>query len=376
LVRDGILVLVRLCFITSTPLNVVQGSGTFVGIDLLARTLRSLGVEVDVLTPSMRFPIYTVQRLIFNSTLRRRMAKPYDAIVGFDMDGYTIAESASCLHVASIKGVIADEMRFESGLTWATMRIQEACERKHVQRAARVFATSEYSAAKIEEYYGPAKPPVIVPELIDLEGWRRLDERCRPRDTQGKFVVLSVCRFYRRKRLEMLLGAAERLRDRMPDLQVRIIGGGPERDRLRRLWRQKGLEPTVVWREDISQEELAAEYMGCDLFCLPSVQEGFGIVFLEAMAHGKPIVACRAGATPEVVQQGWLTRPDDPAELADAIVGLYQQESRRRELGLAGLRRVKQFECGVVARQFLRELERAGQGNMEGSPNTLKGQSA
>jgi glycosyltransferase involved in cell wall biosynthesis len=354
---------VRLCFITATPLNVFQGSGTFAGIDLLARTLRGLGVEVDVLSPQTHFPIYTLQRLWFNWTLPHRVIGPYHATVGFDMDGYTLARAGSAVHVACIKGVIADECRFERGLTWATMRIQAACEQQHVRRASRVIATSEYSSRKITKFYRPPLAPLIVPELIDLEAWGRLSARCQPPAASDKFVVLSVCRFYRRKRLDVLLAAAERLRDRIRNLEVRIVGGGPERDHLTRLWRQKGLQNIVVWREDIGEAELAQEYMRCDVFCLPSVQEGFGIVFLEAMAHGKPIVACRAGATPEVVPHALMARPDDPDELADAIDALYQQKDLRRKLGTEGREVVQKYDAPRIAQMFLHQIESLARGD-------------
>ena len=87
------------------------------------------------------------------------------------------------------------------------------------------------------------------------------------------------------------------------------MGGGPEAARLRRLWRELHLEGTVRWIGDVTASQLAAEYNRADVFCLPSVQEGFGIVFLEAMAAGKPIVAARAAAVPEVVHHGLLVEP-------------------------------------------------------------------
>ena len=113
------------------------------------------------------------------------------------------------------------------------------------------------------------------------------------------------------------------------------------------------------WLGDISQADLAAEYTGADLFCLPSVQEGFGIVFLEAMAAGKPIVAARASAVPEVVTQGLLVDPDNGEALAAGIEHLHHDSDLRRRLGEGGLARVEQFDAPRVAARFAEEVGRA-----------------
>jgi glycosyltransferase involved in cell wall biosynthesis len=196
-----------------------------------------------------------------------------------------------------------------------------------------------------------------VPELIDLEAWQSM-LRANPSQAQpGKFVVLSVCRFYPRKRLDVLLGAADRLREKIPCLQVRIVGGGPETTKLRRIWLKKRLQGTVVWLEDISQAGLLREYYRSDVFCLPSVQEGFGLVFLEAMAAGKPIVAVRAGAAPEVVPHGLLANPDDEEDLAEKILRLYQNAELRRSLSVIGLEFIQRFDAPQVARMFLNAIQ-------------------
>ena len=346
----------RLAFVTSTPLDVVRGSGTFHGIATLARALEALGCEVQLVTPRLRWPVYTLERLWFNERLRWRDFGGFDVVVGFDMDGYRLAGGSGGLHVASIKGVIADEMRFERGATRASMCIQAACERRHVRRASLVMTTSHYAAGRLQELYGLTEKPRIVPEAIDLEGWRERFAQNPAAPDPGQFTVLSVCRFYPRKRLELLLEAAQRLRGRIPELQVRIVGGGPEAGRLRRIWREKRLEKTVRWLGDVSPDALAREYQRCDVFVLPSVQEGFGIVFLEAMAAGKPIVAARAGAAPEVVAQGLLAKPENAESLARAIARLHQDRALRDSLAERGWRAVEQFDAPKVAQAFLGEL--------------------
>lgn len=336
----------RIAFLTSTPLDFARGSGTFAGISTLARGLEALGAEVSLFTPRRHCPVYTLERLWFNEELRRQKFQGFDAVVGFDMDGWRVAAP----HVASIKGVIADELRFERGLTRRTMAIQAACERVHVRRAKAVITTSIYAAGRIQELYGLAKTPRVVGEPIDLAAWRALFARHPAGPEPGRFVVLTVCRLYPRKRIELLVEAAAGLR--IPGLEVRVVGRGPEEQRLRRL----AAGSPVRWLGDVSQAELAREYQACDMFCLPSVQEGFGIVFLEAMAAGKPIVAARAAAVPEVVEAGLLVEPESAAGLAEALAALYEDPGRRRSLGEAGRRVVERYDAPRVAGQFLEAL--------------------
>jgi glycosyltransferase involved in cell wall biosynthesis len=339
---------VRIRFLTSTPLDVRRGSGTYVGIHVLERALAGLGHQVEFETPRARLPIFTLQRLLFNGSLRDDA--DCDLTVGFDMDGYRIAAAPG--HIASLKGVIADEVRFESGATRFTMGVQARCERVHVQRAARVLATSRYSAERAQEFYELRQAPTVVPELIDLAEWRRLlaGEQAA---ASSRFTVLFVGRFYRRKRVEVLLKAAAALRDRVPDLEVRLVGAGPCGARLRQLAAELKLDGTVTWLGDVSRSQLIAEYHRADLFCLPSVQEGFGIVLLEAMAAGKPIVAARAAAIPEVVPHGTLVEPESVEALAAGIEDLYRSPEKRAGLARTGAAWVEQFDAPRVARLFL-----------------------
>jgi len=338
---------VRIRFLTSTPLDIRRGSGTYVGIHVLARALAALGHTVEFETPRVRLPVYTAERLLFNRSLRA--AAEFDLTVGFDMDGYRIAGHPH--HVASLKGVIADEVRFEAGLSRLTMGVQARCERLHVQRAARTLVTSRYSAERARELYGLAQLPAVVPELIDLAEWRSLLGR-HPAES-SRFTVLYVGRLYRRKRVPVLLRAAAQLRQRIPSLEVRIVGAGPCAHRLRRLSAELKLDGTVVWLGDVARAQLMEEYNRCDLFCLPSVQEGFGIVLLEAMAAGKPIVASRAAAIPEVVPHGLLVEPESGEALAAGIEELYRSPERRVALSRAGADWVEQFDAPRVARLFL-----------------------
>ena len=343
-------------FLTSTPQDITRGSGTYVGISVLAGALRDLGHTVDFESPHLHLPVYTAERLWFNRRLRP--STRHDVTVGYDMDGYRIAGEPG--HVASLKGVIADEVRFESGLTRFTMSLQARCERLHVQRASRVIVTSRYSAECAQRMYGFDRPPIVVPELIDLQAWRRhLD--AAPAVQSKRFTVLYVGRFYRRKRVNLLLDAAVELRRRIPDLEIRIVGNGPCAPAWRAHADHLKLESTVTWLGDISRAELAAEYNRADLFCLPSVQEGFGIVLLEAMAAGKAIVAARSAAIPEVVPHAALAEPESAASLTEAISNLYSSPERRSAQAAQGRLWVEQFDAARVARVFVEAVRSPNQ---------------
>ena len=334
----------RIRFLTSTPLDIRQGSGTYVGIHVLARALEGLGHQVEYETPHRKLPVYTAQRLIFNRGLRSN--PDFDLTVGFDMDGYRLSG-----HIAALKGVIADEVRFESGLTRLTMSMQARCERRQVHRAGRVLVTSRYSGGRACELYGLSKFPEIVPELIDLAEWRRL-LRTAPGDA-GRLHHPVRRTFLPAKRVDVLLRAAAALRGRIPQLAVRIVGNGPCAAMLHQLSRELKLDGTVEWLGDVSRAQLAAEYNRADVFCLPSVQEGFGIVLLEAMAAGKPIVASRAAAIPEVAPHGTLVEPDSPEALAAGIESIYRSPEARFSQMVEGRRLVEKFDAPRVARQFL-----------------------
>jgi glycosyltransferase involved in cell wall biosynthesis len=347
----------RMDFITTIPQDVYRGSGCFVGIQTLAKGLSELNCDVAMITPEFHLPMLGLERFMFNERLRWHTFRPGAVTVGFDADGYSIAGLRDRPHVASVKGVIGDVLPFERGAAKAIVMLQAHFEKLHARRADLVITPSRYCAERLDELYG-VRNAIVIPELIDLNRWHNLLQQVGPSPDEGHFTVLSVCRFYARKRVDLLLRAAAMLRGKLPELKIRIVGAGMEEARLRALWRELHLESTVKWIGNVSERELAAEYQHANVFCLPSVQEGFGIVFLEAMAAGKPIVAARSAAVPEVVEHGLLVEPDDAEALAAAIETLYLDAELRVRLGAESLRAVQHFEMKRVALSFLNTVSR------------------
>jgi glycosyltransferase involved in cell wall biosynthesis len=273
-----------------------------------------------------------------------------------DLDGFLWARARRLPFVVSLKGVIADELKNERGWVRALLAIQARWERLNARRADIVIAPSRYSADVARREYGvPAEKIVVVPEPIELDRWTSLFAAAAPRPRGGP-TILCVARMYPRKRVGDLLEAAALLRPRIPGARVRIVGKGPEWGNVARLHATLGLGEAVTLLGDVSRDRLAEEYVSADIFCLPSVQESFGIVFLEAMAAGLPVVACRAAAIPEVVEDGvtgLLVPPRDPSGLARALEALAVDPERARAMGEAGRRAVPAYVPERVAARFL-----------------------
>ncbi len=360
----------RLAFVTSTPLSVGEGSGTYVAIRQLVRSLEARGVGVEMHAPIRLWPGYTARRLWFNLRVAPRLRQGrYDWVVGFDLDGFVYGRRPAVPYVASIKGVVADELRNERGIVRALLGLQAGCERLAVRRAQVVVATSRYSRDRIVEAYGiPAGKIVIVPEPIDLLRWREQGNGPAPANPPA---ILSVAHMYPRKNLERLLQAFAELSAAGVPFQGWIVGDGPRRRAWERLRDRLGLGGAVQFLGTLPWRELRERYGRAALFCLPSRQEGFGIVFVEAMASGLPVVAARAAAVPETVAEGetaLLVEPDDPRGLAEALARLLTDSGLRREFGAAGRRRAERFEADRVAGEFLAAVEGALEGTEAGLP--------
>ena len=191
----------------------------------------------------------------------------------------------------------------------------------------------------------------VVPELIDLEGWER-SLRQAPL-AEGPTRILCVAHLYVRKGIDTLLRAFARVRG---ESILRIVGVGPEMGRLKQLAHDLAIGTRVHFLGHLPFDRLIAEYRNAAIFALPTEQEGFGIVFLEAMASSLPVIATRATAVPEVVEEGTtalLVSPRDDAGLAETIAKLLAEPKMRRALGSAGKMRVRRYDAPIVARQFL-----------------------
>ncbi len=345
----------RIAFLNSWTLNTARGSGTAAAITGLAGGLEANGHTVEIVGPDERAASLLLQRLLYNLELKERVPLDgFDLIVGFDIDGFDLSVRAP--FIVYLHGVASDEMRFERGAPRQYLRVLAHLERANARRADKVIVTSEYSRGVACEAYGLTAEKVgVVPNGIHPPHW----ERVRGMRRSSGHTILSVARQYPRKNTRSLIRAMPKVLARVPEARLRVVGGGPNFNLLQKQTHRLGLGHAVTLLGALPDDEaVRREYAAADIFCLPSLQEGFGIVFLEAMAAGLPVVALRVAATPEIVgDAGVLLPPDDgAAALADALVDLLKDAELREKLGRRGGARAASFSWRAVAERFIQEV--------------------
>lgn len=349
----------RIAFLDSWLQTAMEGSGTAVGITGLEQGLQQRGHHVKRIAPPTDRLSITLRRLLFNLRLPLSWrGAAYDLVVGFDFDGVWLRRGR-WPYVCSIKGIIAEELQHEQGFIRALFTFLARLEGANARRADRVVTTSEYCRQKIAAHYGvPLERIAIVTEGIDVQGWLTALAQTPPRVDQ-RLTILCVARHYPRKHINDLLRAFVLVRRYVPDAQLRIVGNGPEHQSLITLAHELEIADAATFLGAIPDADLKAEYAHADVFCLPSVQEGFGIVFLEAMVAGLPVVSTTAAAIPEVVCHGEtsiLIPPGDVTSIAGALLVLLSDTDLREQYGQAGRERVTLYDWPLVTTTFLREI--------------------
>jgi teichuronic acid biosynthesis glycosyltransferase TuaC len=152
-------------------------------------------------------------------------------------------------------------------------------------------------------------------------------------------TLVTVSHLVARKRHADVLRALWLLRDSHPDVRWVVVGDGPERAPLARLAGELGLSDRVELRGQLAPADALAAARGAGVFVLPSVEEAFGVAYVEAMAAGVPAIGCRGEPGPEEIAASGgglrLVPPADPEALARELRALLEEPAWRRELGAA-----------------------------------------
>jgi phosphatidylinositol alpha-1,6-mannosyltransferase len=242
--------------------------------------------------------------------------------------------------------------------------------RKALQRATLVLAPSRATADFVISLQGVSPDRVrVLPWALDPDFETRLlgiGPTRLPADFPQGRVILTVGRWLaleRYKGMDTLIQSLPRLLLRWPDVQLAIVGSGDDRDWLENIAKVSGVRRHVHFLSGISYAELSSCYAAAEVFALPSRGEGFGFVYLEAMARGKPVIGGAHGGAPEVIRDGvtgYLVSHGDTVQLTTSLDALLSNPELAKQMGERGRERVQQeFKFSIFAKNFkkiLREL--------------------
>jgi phosphatidyl-myo-inositol dimannoside synthase len=225
--------------------------------------------------------------------------------------------------------------------------------RRGLVGASAVTAVSRYTARAIHSSLRLPRPLIILHPGVDPARFSPAADGAAVRarhDLEDRPVILCVSRLVPRKGQDVLIRGMEVVHRLAPGAGLLIVGDGPDRGRLEALG--AGSPPgTVSFAGQVSDAELPAHYAACDVFAMPCRSrwgglevEGFGIVYLEAGATGKPVVAGRSGGAAEAVEDGRtgiLVEAGEPKAVGLSVSRLIMDGDRALRMGAAGRARVE-----------------------------------
>lgn len=179
-------------------------------------------------------------------------------------------------------------------------------------------------------------------------------------------VILTVARLVERKGIDTVLNALPDIHKNNPDCKYLIIGDGPMKNRLERMANKLSVSKFVIFTGFVSEERREWAYAAGNVFVSPSkgsdkLVEGFGITYLEANAHGLPVIATRTGGIPDAVEHGtngYLTQPGDSRELANLVSYLLGNPDICKDMAEAGKKRIRdRFNWPRIACLVEKELQ-------------------
>jgi len=249
-----------------------------------------------------------------------------------------------------------------------TSRFLEKYEKLAMEKAAAVITISQFCVDELMTYGVPQ--PTLSPKLrvvpngvnttivrpAECDGTR---EVLRDKYGIGRTdkMVLFVGRLVSRKGVDILIDAVAHCATLGGNFRFKlvIVGTGPLEGALRNQVSRKGVNELIIFTQSLNSEQLLHHYRSSDLFVLPSYYEGFGIVLLEAMASGLPVIATNVSAIPEVViegETGYLVKPGDPVALCHAIMQILENDDIGLEMGrVARALAVANYDWESVARK-------------------------
>lgn len=227
-----------------------------------------------------------------------------------------------------------------------------------LQNADAVIALTDDMKREIEKIF-PGNI-FVIPNGIDcekFEGLSREETRRNLNISKSEKVILFVGRFRPEKGVKYLLEAMSIVREKSPRARLLLVGYGEEQEHLERQITELDLQNLVTFAGKIPNEKIPQYMAASDLLVLPSLSESFGIVNLEAMASGLPIVATHVGGVPEIVidgKNGFLVEPGNPKQIAEKVLLLLESNELRHAISIQNRKTAKYFRWEEVSQRLER----------------------
>jgi len=236
-----------------------------------------------------------------------------------------------------------------------------------------VLTPTRDTAKHVAAHQGVADGRIrVLPWAIDPDFLTLISHRSAlPADFPKGRVILTVGRWSgeRYKGVDTLIAALPSLVAEWSDLHLVVAGGGSDNSWLEQTADEHGVRRHVHFLRGLSYEAIAACYSACEIFAMPSRGEGFGLVYLEAMACSKPVIGGSHGGAPEVIEDGktgFLVRHGDVDQVVASLRTLLADPALGQAMGAKGRERVdREFSFDSFAkslRQILSDLCDSGDG--------------
>lgn len=256
-----------------------------------------------------------------------------------------------CKHVLTIHGAdIYDPTRMMSGHRWALTRwiISTVINRAHL-----TIASTKEIKEKAEKYYRIGESVLTIPlGFLPSRFLARSEPRSYP--AKGPLRLVTIGRLVKRKNIQLLLSAVASLGDKAI---LTVVGDGPERKGLEKFARKLGLRNRVRFSGFVDERQKMNELRKADVFVSSSIHEGFGIVFLEAMAAGLPIIASSSGGQVHFLREGENARffaSGKKDELASAIAYFWENRNELEKYGRNNQKDIKNYYISRIAARYLK----------------------
>ncbi|MCX5835244.1 MAG: glycosyltransferase family 4 protein [Deltaproteobacteria bacterium] len=314
------------------------------------------GVTVHRFEPLQIRGTRLLQRFVYLYRLVRTLAP--DVIQG---------QAVSCGMLASLLGRLLKKptVTYIQGYDlYHANRLQRMTEVKIPLRlSSTVLTVSEDLRQKSMEVF-PRRDAMVMPhglETEDLSG--SVIEKVREKYPflSKNRIILYVGQLIRRKGLPHLIEAMNIVREKVGNVKLLLIGQGADKDSLQDLVRQRNLTEQVLFLGAEDHEHVLAFMNVSDLFVLPSLEEAFGIVLVEAMSQGLPVVATDVQGVPSIVRDGvngYLVPPRDEKALAARIISLLENARLAKEMGERNRMDSAQYRWEYLAERYMDIYER------------------